>query len=135
MPIEDPLNENRSPLVVFRVSEKLSQASSRITENNIRGWFSKIVEYLIKNNNEDILLDPRRIFNSNETGIELNPEKSKVLTRKGAKNVFQVEDAAAKVTVTALYTVSSDGKMVPPLLVFKPTDSAEYGIGTNISGL
>lgn len=129
--------------MVSRVSEKLSQASSRISEQNIRGWFDYILNYLIEIGHEDILLDPRRIYNSDETGIELNPDKSKVLTRKGAKNVFQVEDAAAKVSVTTLYTISAAGEMVPPLLIFKPTDSlvdiahtvpAEYGIGTSATG-
>ena len=49
------------------------------TEENIRYWFDYVSEQLTKMGLADILKNPARIFNADETGIALEPTGFKVI--------------------------------------------------------
>lgn len=57
----------RHPIICERVPEAVTAASSRVSETDIRKWFLQIEVYLREENYFDILKDPKRIFNSDET--------------------------------------------------------------------
>lgn len=66
----------------------------------------------------DILNDPRRVFNFDETAMYLNPTKKYVLSRKGAKNVYSVTDNE-KECLTVLLGGNANGECPPPMILFR----------------
>lgn len=67
----------RHPDITTRMSEGVTQASTNISENDIRFWFKKIHQYLTEEELDNILSDPNRIYNGNETGFLLSPHTKK----------------------------------------------------------
>lgn len=63
---------------MFRSSEGGTTASACVTEKDIRGWFEAIETY-VKKNLEDVMMDPTRIFNEDETGFQICPQTGNVL--------------------------------------------------------
>jgi len=59
----------RHPEIVERTSEAVTTASSCVSEQNIRKWFDEVQEYIRENNLEEVMNDPSRIFNGDETGF------------------------------------------------------------------
>lgn len=70
----------RHPLVVQRECQNLTAARANVTEESLRGWFDEVRQYLTKTGNGNILDDPNRIFNMDESGFYLNPKPGKVMT-------------------------------------------------------
>lgn len=83
-----------------RAVSVVSRASANVSENNIRGWHSKITSYMTENDMMHILTEhPERIFNGDETGFQLAPDiKNRVLAKHGAKNVFAIASGLEKVS-------------------------------------
>lgn len=73
----------RHPKVVPRKPEGVSDASSKVSEENIRGWFKQVHDYFVENDFLDVLEDPSRIFNADESGFEICPKTGEVLAIKG----------------------------------------------------
>ena len=73
-----------------RTSEVVTAASSCVSEENIRKWFDEVQEYIRENNLEEVMNDPFRIFNGDETGFQICPSTSCVLVEKGEKMCIQL---------------------------------------------
>jgi hypothetical protein len=86
--------------ITSRTSEGVTSASSKVTEENIRNWFNNIHQYLVENSLDDILQDPTRIYNGDETGFQLCPQNRKVLAPKGIRNVYEIDVGKAKTQIT-----------------------------------
>ncbi|CAG4960819.1 unnamed protein product [Colias eurytheme] len=69
----------------FRVPQSLTTCRAIVSEENIRSWFSKIRQYFVENDLMELLQDPKRIFNCDESGFYLSPQEKQVLVRKGSK--------------------------------------------------
>ncbi|KAF6213605.1 hypothetical protein GE061_011326 [Apolygus lucorum] len=133
----------RHPQLSLRTSESVTQASACVTQEDLFKWFDQIEAYLKNNDYFKILEDPRRVFNSDESFFALNPENSKVVAKKGVRNVYEVDSGQAKVGLTVLFTFNAAGEQVPPMLVFPyqriPKDIAKsvpshWGIGRSDTG-
>lgn len=68
----------RHPKVVERESQNLTRARASVTEEDLRKWFAEVYETLEKTDQLDILDDPSRIFNMDETAFYLSPKPGKV---------------------------------------------------------
>lgn len=73
----------RHPQISSRIPQSLTASRASVTEQNIRDWFGRVRGYLNENDLLDIMLDPRRIFNSNDSGFYLSPKEQHVVVRKG----------------------------------------------------
>ena len=71
-----------------RTSEAVTAASSCVSEKNIKKWFDEVKEYIKDNNLEEVMNDPSRIFNGDETGFQICPSTGCVLAEKGQKCLF-----------------------------------------------
>ena len=69
-----------------RTSEAVTEASSCVSEENIRKWFDEVQKYIRENNLEEVMDDPSRIFNGDETGFQKCSSTGCVLAEKGGKN-------------------------------------------------
>lgn len=68
------------------------KARAQVTEEPIRLWFREVEEYLDKIHKKDILNDPKRIFNGDESGFALCPKTGKVLRRINRYSYFLYSD-------------------------------------------
>lgn len=103
--------------VTLRTPEGVTAASSNISENDIRKWFVGVEEYLNEKGYSDILKDPSRVFNGDETSFLLCPKNKKVLAVRGTKNVYQIEHNP-KVNLTVMFTFSASGETTAPMIIY-----------------
>ncbi|XP_071645164.1 uncharacterized protein [Temnothorax longispinosus] len=129
----------RHPRVTQKKAEHLCKARAVLTERRIRLWFADIQEQL--GDKIEILQDPRRVFNMDETAVYLSPQGGIVLAEKG-KSVYDVA-TNDKENVTTLFTVNAAGEFAPPLTVYKykrlpnaciESAPANWGIGKTENG-
>lgn len=108
----------RHPNISVREPEGINKAREAIKESSIRKWFADLHAFLVERNALDILDDPNRILNADETGVSLFPKSGKVLAPKGYKNVYVVKKGNEKENITVLVVMTASGKICPPLVVF-----------------
>ena len=68
-----------------RTREAVTAASSCVSEENIRKCFDVVQEYVRENNLEEVTDVPSRIFNGDETGVQISLSTGRALEEKGAK--------------------------------------------------
>lgn len=108
----------RHPEISVRHTEILSKARASVTEEDIRKWFVDLKQYLTEEGAHDILENPSRIFNMDETGMSLCPKIGKILGEKGEKNQYILASGQEKQCMSVLCTVSADGESVDPLIIY-----------------
>ncbi|XP_068085538.1 uncharacterized protein [Anabrus simplex] len=133
----------RHPVLSERTSETVTKASANISEADIRRWFKEIETYLKSENLFDILQDPSRVFNGDETNFQLCPKNQKVIAPRGSKNVYEVSMGNEKETLRVMFTFGADGSVCPPMIVYNykrlPNEIVQsvpdsWGIGCSDSG-
>lgn len=108
----------RNPQVRHRQSEAVSAASACVTEADIRKWFSEVGAYFKEKDLSEVLKNPSRVFNGDETGFQICPATGRVLAEKGTKNVYTIEKGASKENVTVMFTFSASGEICAPMIVY-----------------
>lgn len=108
----------RHPEITVRSAEGINKARARVTEESIRLWFRELEIFLAQEGHLDILTEPERIFNADESGFSLCPKTGKVLGPKGYRNLYQIKTGNEKDNLTVLTTFNAAGEMCPPLVVF-----------------
>lgn len=108
----------RNPEISVREAESINKARATITEEFIRSWFRELQNFLKENHIEDVMTDPSRIYNGDESGFSLCPKTGKVLAPRGYKNVYSIKLGNEKETITVLVTFNANGNICPPLVIF-----------------
>ncbi|XP_045768675.1 tigger transposable element-derived protein 1-like [Maniola jurtina] len=108
----------RNTEISVKNAEGINKARAHVTEQSIRLWFKELEEYLKSINQTDILSNPERIFNGDESGFALCPKTGKVLGPRGFKNLYQIKPNNEKENITVLLTFNANGDMCPPCVVF-----------------
>ena len=108
----------RHPELTMREAETITKGRAVITKEFISKWFRDLYQYLESSGYLDIMEDPTRIFNGDETSFCLCPKTGKVIAPTGYKNIYQVQAGNEKETLTVLMVFSADGNMLPPMVVF-----------------
>lgn len=105
----------RHPDLAKRTPEAVSYASACVSEENIRSWFRSVEDLLREEdgNLSEILKDPTRVINGDETCFVLCPKRGLVLAPKGTKDVYEVDLATAKENVTCMFSFTAAGATVP----------------------
>lgn len=85
-------------------------STTHMTEEVIRNWFTEITNYCTKNDLGAAFDDPSRVFNLDETAVQLSPKSEKVLTKKGVKSVYNNIINCEKESLTVLVTVNKARK-------------------------
>lgn len=120
----------RHPDVTQRYAESINSARSRVTEESLRKWHSELREFLISAHAEDILEDPNRIINGDESGFNVCPTSGLVLGPKGMVNLYEIKDKE-KENSTVLGTFTASGKVFPVLIIY-PYERIPLEIARNI---
>ena len=105
----------RHPSLSLRTAMSLSLARAMATDNEVLGRYYDLLEdTLVKN---DLLNDPHRIYNCDETGLPLNPKPLKVIDLKNAKHPSYIT-GETKTQVTVLACTNAPGAVIPPFCIF-----------------
>ncbi|CAG5058953.1 unnamed protein product [Parnassius apollo] len=132
----------RHPEISERVSQNLTTSRESVKEEHIVKWFADVEKYLEENNLPEVLKDPTRIFNTDESAFFLNPKPDRVLVKRGEKNIYSTS-GNEKENLTVLLTANAAGQLAPPMIVFSyeriPRAIAEsipenWGIGRSENG-
>lgn len=107
----------RNPSIAKRTVEKVTKSGSLVTKSHILNCFNNVQDFLIENNLMDILENPSRIFNTDESGFMLCPKGEKYLV-SGEKRMFMKFVKTMINSITVLVNISADGVLVPTMLVF-----------------
>lgn len=108
----------RHPRITARTSEGVTNASACVGEKDIRKWFDQISEYFTEQNLTQVLEDPSRIFNADETGFNICQKTGKVYAETGSKNVYEIEKASSKENITVMFAFSASGSTLDPLVIY-----------------
>lgn len=107
----------RHPNISIRKAQKLSTKRASITEEELRDWFNKLKNYLLKKDLLDI--DASRVFNLDETNFPLIPDKELVLAETGSQSVHKIVSSSEKTCVTVLTLASASGEICNPLILYR----------------
>lgn len=107
----------RNPVLTERIAEPVSLSRILVTEVSLRKWACDCKIFLENIGNSEILLDPTRIFNADETSFRLDPKSSKIIGVKGSRNI-QTLAGARKSTITVLATFNAEGRKLEPCIVY-----------------
>ncbi|XP_055645391.1 uncharacterized protein LOC129781915 [Toxorhynchites rutilus septentrionalis] len=107
------LNRHKGQITI-RTPEGVSAASSVVSEFDIRGWFTRVEKHIEDNGLGEILLEPNRMYNGDETSFFLHPKTKAMLATPGNRNIHEIEHASPHTNITVMFTFGADGSMVPP---------------------
>lgn len=133
----------RHPNVSLRTAQNLTISRAAVTEKNLQSWFSEIFDYLKANKIDNLLKEPEKLFNLDESAFFLNPKQNLVLAGKGEKNVCMKSGSNEKECFSVLIGGNAVGELCPPMVIFDykrvPSEVAnsipkEWGIGLSDSG-
>ena len=106
-------------LLKLRVSSEISKGRQVLSKADIMLWQKDTEGFLFGTDElREAMCDPRRVWNQDETAVELGSESQHVLAPVNSKVVYSVSSGSRE-HITASYTVSASGEMVPPRLVYK----------------
>ena len=109
----------RNPEIVLRQPENLSRNRALgMEEGRIKKFFGDLEHLFIDCDVKDA---PERIFNVDETGLQIVNQGGKVLAAKGCRNVQVITSAERGSTTTVVAACSAAGHFIPPMVIFKGT--------------
>ena len=108
----------RHPVLSIRTPERVSKARASVTEDGIRTWFTTLKSEVMELDALDIFSDPSRVFNADESNLQLCPKTGKVVGVKGWKNCYQLAPGPEESTLTFLGTFSASGEIVCPAVIY-----------------
>ncbi|GBP72390.1 hypothetical protein EVAR_88346_1 [Eumeta japonica] len=107
----------RNPEIVVRQAEGLSiQRAKGLCRAEVAKFFDLLITVLTDN---DLLDKPYRIFNMDESGVQLNNKPGKVLAKKGTRAVKSVTSGEKGETITVIACCNAIGNFLPPVLIIK----------------
>lgn len=105
----------RHPTLSVRSPENTSGARAMGFNKVAVSKFNSLLNEVI----DKFKLTPDRIFNSDETGVSVNPKShTKIIALKGKRQVGSITSAERGETVTAEVCLSASGSYMPPMLIF-----------------
>lgn len=104
--------------LAIRTPERVSAARASVTEVDIRLWFQELYKNVDEMNLKEMMTDPTRVFNCDESCIQLSPSTGRVVSLKGTKNVYEVAPGPEKSNLTFVGTFSAAGDIVKPTIIY-----------------
>ena len=125
----------RHPELTLRTADNMERSrASALTKEVVDGYFETLKCTLEEN---DLVNEPRQLFNCNETFLPLNMSCEKVITRKNTTHVY-AQSRGTSEHITPLCGASAAGVALPPMIIFSKSfpggvykfygpDNAVYG--------
>lgn len=107
----------RNTELSVRKAEGISRARTQgMNIKEVSDYFDLLKEVLEKNELTD---KPSRIWNADETGIQLNNTPGEVLAGKGSRDVQVVTSSEKGETITVLVCCNAEGQFLPPYCIMR----------------
>eukprot|EP00058_Branchiostoma_floridae_P018305 XP_002603794.1 hypothetical protein BRAFLDRAFT_86625 [Branchiostoma floridae] len=102
--------------MLLRKPDPLDRArKDAIDESTINDFFTKYKAVMEK---YGLTNAPHRIYNADETGFSLDPQKKKIVTFKSLSGAAPSVRPGSRDHITVLECASADGNAIPPLIIF-----------------
>lgn len=107
----------RHPELSVRQAEGLSIARAQgLNRDEVNKMFELLLKVLTEN---DLIDKPDRIYNTDETGVQMNNNPGKVIATKGAKVVNSITSSEKGETMSIIACCNAVGHYVPPVVIIK----------------
>ncbi|XP_018567995.1 tigger transposable element-derived protein 6-like [Anoplophora glabripennis] len=107
----------RNPEIRVRKAEGVSTARTLgLSKTVVKNYF-ELLENLMRSN--DLFDKPGRVFNVDETGLQLNNKPGHVLAQRGSKSVSVVTSGEKGETISVIACCNAEGSFLPPYCIFK----------------
>lgn len=107
----------RNPEIREKTAQNITKARDDVTEDDIIKWFKEVDEYLEEKGLKEVLEDPSRIFNADESAFFLTPKQDKVLAKRGDNNLYST-GGDEKENLSVLITANAAGDLAPPMVIY-----------------
>ncbi|XP_053403149.1 uncharacterized protein LOC123555840 [Mercenaria mercenaria] len=108
----------RHPDLSLRTTIQLGKERAIISPEKVSKWFEDFKHYIEEEvGDKDLLNDPSRIYNADETGVSLCTKGNQVIVLKGAPVVYHYGNSD-KTQLTIMASCSASGHYITPLLIF-----------------
>lgn len=109
----------RHPEIRERKPQALGRERAVISLDMVMGWFDNLKQHLESEvpGWEDLIKDPRRVFNADESGFPLCTTTGKVIAPTGAKHVYQVV-CSNKQQITVMACMNANGDYMLPFIIY-----------------
>lgn len=108
----------RHPELSLRTTLQLGKERAVISPEKVTRWFVDLQSYLeTEVKDPDLMKDPSRIYNADESGFSLCPKGGKVLGSKGTSVVYNFS-GSDKSQLTVMSSMSATGHYPPPMIVY-----------------
>lgn len=107
----------RNPKFSFRVADNISKATACVTEASVKWWVTSVVAKLEADGLSDVLFDPTKIYNADETAFVFDPKKGLVLAPIGTKRVHNITERE-KEQISVMLTLCADGNLMTPYVIY-----------------
>ena len=116
--------KERHPDLSLSTPDSLDKGQSQMAnENVVKSYFNTLKKTLQENG---LLDNAEKIFNVDESGINMELRQGKVIVKKGSKNVHCLSKGSRD-HITVNYCVSAAGHVLPPMIIYeKSFPSAPY---------
>ena len=105
----------RHPELRYKMSQALARECCGISYTDLAVWFDELKDFILEMDQPQILDDPLRIYNCDETGFLLSPKPGKVVAAKYDKHTYQAGMSSKKMQISTLICCSASGHYIPPL--------------------
>ena len=92
-----------------------------MTEESCRNWFKGLIEEITAIGAIDIFEDPSRVYNLDESNLQLCPSTGRVVGFKSWKNCYELAPGPEKSTLTFVGNFNARGDIVIPAIIFPYT--------------
>ncbi|TGZ48328.1 hypothetical protein DBV15_08634 [Temnothorax longispinosus] len=107
----------RHPVLSIRKAEGISIARGLgMCREEVNKYF-QLLSKICKENN--FFNEPSKIYNVDETGLQLNNDFGKVIATKGSREVHHVTLAEKGETISVIACCNAEGNFLPPYCIFK----------------
>ncbi|KAL5015099.1 hypothetical protein ScPMuIL_009369 [Solemya velum] len=107
----------RHPEISERSPIQLGKERAVLSKETVGRWFDDFKEYMNVTANQELLKDPTRLYNADESGFPLCPKTGRVLGAKGSKVVYNFT-SSNKTEITVMACMSASGHYLPPMIVY-----------------
>ncbi len=89
----------RNPSIHIKKSQVQVKDRKKVTQQNIDSWAKEVREYIADNNLQEVIEDPVRVFNYDETAFFVAPSPGYVLAPRSESEYSQSQVTATKKTI------------------------------------
>ncbi|XP_060806689.1 uncharacterized protein LOC132903177 [Amyelois transitella] len=108
---------SRNPEITLRKAEGVSIARTQsLNRTEVNAYFNTLSDLLEQ---YDLFDKPSKIFNMDESGLQLNPRPGIVLAQKGSKAVCSQTSTEKGETITVIACCNAEGVFLPPACIMK----------------